>query len=117
METLYYWENSKRHGDPLFLGKFKETWRPFENSYLESVPIQFHQNLKQCWHRGRPRVQCSRAHQQALATGPFGNTCEVDAVSPKAAMRGLQDSDVYNQGNIKCIYYNNNTSYIYHSTS
>jgi hypothetical protein len=37
----------KRHGDPLFLGKVKETWRPFENSYLESVPIQFHQNLKQ----------------------------------------------------------------------
>jgi hypothetical protein len=58
-----------------------------------------------------------RVHQQALATGPFGNTCEADAVSPEAAMRGLQDRDVYNQGNIKWVYYNNNTSYIYHSTS
>jgi hypothetical protein len=44
-----------------------------------------------------------RAHQQALAIGPFGNTCEADAVSPEAAMRGLQDRDVYNQGNIKWI--------------
>jgi hypothetical protein len=49
-----------------------------------------------------------RVHQQALATGPFGNTCEVDAVSPEAMMRGLQDRDVYNQGNIKWILYNNN---------
>jgi hypothetical protein len=30
-----------------------------------------------------------RAHQQALATGPFGNTCEADAVSPEAAKRGV----------------------------
>ena len=44
-----------------------------------------------------------RAHQQALATGPFDNTCEADAVSPEAVMRGLQDIDVYNQGNIKWI--------------
>ena len=29
------------------MGNVKETWRPFENSYRESVPIQFHQNLKQ----------------------------------------------------------------------
>jgi hypothetical protein len=29
-------------------------------------------------------------HQQALATGPFGNTYEVDAVSPKADMRGCR---------------------------
>jgi hypothetical protein len=40
-------------------------------------------------------------HQQALATGPFGSTCEADAVSPKATMGGLQDRGVYNQGNIK----------------
>jgi hypothetical protein len=30
-----------------------------------------------------------RAHQQDLATGAFGNTCEVDAVSPEAAKRGV----------------------------
>ena len=31
----------------------------------------------------------SRAHQEALTTGPFGNTCEVDAVSPEATKRGV----------------------------
>jgi hypothetical protein len=30
-----------------------------------------------------------RAHQQALANGPFGNTCEADAVSPKETKRGV----------------------------
>jgi hypothetical protein len=35
-------------------------------------------------------------HQQALATGPFNNTYEADAVSPEETMRGLQDKDVYN---------------------
>jgi hypothetical protein len=30
-----------------------------------------------------------RVHQQTLATGPFGNTCEADAVSPKAAYEGV----------------------------
>jgi hypothetical protein len=43
----------------------------------------------------------TRAHQQALATGPFGNTYEAGVVSPEQAMRGLQDINVYNQGNIK----------------
>jgi len=38
-------------------------------------------------------------HQQDLAIGPLGNTCEADAVSPEASMWGLQDRDVYNQGN------------------
>jgi hypothetical protein len=38
-------------------------------------------------------------HQQALTTGPFGYTCEADVVSPEAIMGGLQDKDVYNQGN------------------
>jgi hypothetical protein len=31
-----------------------------------------------------------RAHQQSLATGPFDNTCEADAVSPEASMRGCR---------------------------
>jgi hypothetical protein len=30
--------------------------------------------------------------------GPFSNTYEADAVSPESVMRGLQDRDVYNQG-------------------
>jgi hypothetical protein len=37
-----------------------------------------------------------RAHQQALATGPFRNAYEADAVSPEATMRGLQERDFYN---------------------
>jgi hypothetical protein len=32
-----------------------------------------------------------RAHQQALATGPFGNTCEADVVSPEEAKRGVAE--------------------------
>jgi hypothetical protein len=51
----------------------------------------------------------SRAHQQALNIGPFGNTYEADAVSPEVAMGGLQDIDVYNQGEIKWIQYKINT--------
>jgi hypothetical protein len=35
---------------------------------------------------------------KSLTTSPFGNTCEVDAVSLEEAMGGLQDRDVYNQG-------------------
>jgi hypothetical protein len=31
-----------------------------------------------------------RAHQQALTTGPFGNTYEADAVSPEVAMGGCR---------------------------
>jgi hypothetical protein len=33
-------------GDETFLEKIKQSWKPFENSSLESTPIQFHQNLK-----------------------------------------------------------------------
>jgi len=51
--------------------------------------------------QGKTQGSSPRAHQQALATSPFGNTYEADAVSLEAAMRGLQDIDVYNQGNIK----------------
>jgi hypothetical protein len=47
--------------------------------------------------QGQTQGSTPRVHQQALATGPFGNTCEADAVSPEATMRGLQDRDVYNQ--------------------
>jgi hypothetical protein len=32
-----------------------------------------------------------RAHQQALATGPFDNIWEVDAVSPEEANRGVAE--------------------------
>jgi hypothetical protein len=67
--------------------------------------------------QGKTQGSTPRVHQQALATGPFGNTYEADAVSLEATMRGLQDRDFYNQGNIKWIYYNNNTTCIYHLSS
>jgi hypothetical protein len=47
--------------------------------------------------QGQTQGLAPRVHQQALATGPFGNTYEADVVSPEEAMRGLQDKDVYNQ--------------------
>ena len=51
--------------------------------------------------QGQTQGSAPRAHQQALPTGLFGNTYEEDVVSPEENMRGLQDRDVYNQGNIK----------------
>jgi hypothetical protein len=59
------------------------------------------ENIGEVWYcllaQGQTQGSAPRAHQQALTTGPFGNTCEADAVSPEAVMRGLQDKDVYNQ--------------------
>jgi hypothetical protein len=49
--------------------------------------------------QGQTQGSAPRAHQQALTTGPFSYTYEANAVSPKAPMGGLQDKDVYNQGN------------------
>jgi hypothetical protein len=39
--------------------------------------------------QGQTQGSAPRVHQQALATSPFGNTREADAVSPEATMRGL----------------------------
>jgi hypothetical protein len=47
---------------------------------------------------GQTQGSTPRAHQQALTTGPFGYTYEADAVSHEATMGGLQNRDVYNQG-------------------
>jgi hypothetical protein len=60
--------------------------------------------------QGQTQGSAPRVHQQSLTNGPFGNTCEEDAVSPEVAMGGLQDTDVYNQGNTKCIRHKNNTT-------
>ena len=48
--------------------------------------------------QGKTQGLAPRVHQQVLTTGPFNNTCEADVVSLKEIMRGLQDRDVYNQG-------------------
>ena len=37
-----------------------------------------------------PGFNATTMHQQALTTGPFGNTCEVDAISPEVAMGGCK---------------------------
>jgi hypothetical protein len=49
--------------------------------------------------QGQTQGSTPRSHQQALTTGPFGYTCEVDVVSPEETMGGLQEKDVYNQWN------------------
>jgi hypothetical protein len=46
--------------------------------------------------QGQTQGSAPRVHQQALDTSPFGSTCEENAVSPEATMRGLRDKDVYN---------------------
>jgi hypothetical protein len=61
---------------------------------LEKCSIEMELVLAQ----GHTQGSTPRAHQQALTTGPFGYTCEVDAVSPEAAMGGLEERSVYNQG-------------------
>jgi hypothetical protein len=60
-----------------------------------------------CWHRGRPRVQLLQVHQQTLTTGPFGNTCEADAVSPEVAIGGCRTQVSTTRGNAKWIQDNN----------
>jgi hypothetical protein len=47
--------------------------------------------------QGKTYGSTPRVCQQALTIVPFGNTYEADAVSPEAAMGGLQDRDDYNQ--------------------
>jgi len=42
-------------------------------------------------------------HQQALTTGPFGNTCEADAVSPEVAIGGCRTHVSTTRGNAKWI--------------
>jgi hypothetical protein len=39
------------------------------------------------------------AHQQALTTGPFSNTCEADAVSPEVAIGGCRTQVSTTRGN------------------
>jgi hypothetical protein len=43
---------------------------------------------------------------KTLTTGPFGNTCEADEVSPEVEAGGLQDSGVYNQAGTQICDYN-----------
>ena len=49
--------------------------------------------------QGKTQGSAPRAHQQALTTGPFGNTSEVDAVSPEVAIGGCKTQVSTTRGN------------------
>jgi hypothetical protein len=58
--------------------------------------------------QGQTQGSALTMHQQALTTGPFGNTCEADAVSPEVAIGGCRTQVSTTRGNAKWIH-NNNT--------
>jgi hypothetical protein len=60
--------------------------------------------------QGQNQGSALMAHQQALTTGPFRNTCEADAVSPKVAIWCCRIHMSTTRGNVKWIQYNKNTS-------
>jgi hypothetical protein len=49
--------------------------------------------------QGKTQGSTLIVHQQALTTGPFGNTCEVDAVSPEVAIGGCRTQVSTTRGN------------------
>jgi hypothetical protein len=49
--------------------------------------------------QGQTQGSTLTAHQQALTTSPFGNTCEADAVSPKVAIGGCRTHVSTTRGN------------------
>jgi hypothetical protein len=58
--------------------------------------------------QGQTQGSTLTTHQQALTTGPFGNTCGADAVSPEVAIGGCRTQVSTTRGNAKWIQ-NNNT--------
>jgi hypothetical protein len=57
--------------------------------------------------QGQTQGSTPRAHQQALTTVPFENTCEVDAVSPEVAIGGCRTQVSTTRRNAKWIQSNN----------
>jgi hypothetical protein len=57
--------------------------------------------------QGQTQGSTLTVHQQALTTGPFGNTCGADAVSPEVAIGGCRTQVSTTRGNAKWI--QNNT--------
>jgi hypothetical protein len=64
--------------------------------------------------QGQTQGSTLTVHQQALTTGPFGNTCEADAVSPEVAIGGCRTQVSTTRGNTKWIQNNSNTTTRYH---
>jgi hypothetical protein len=52
---------------------------------------------------GQTQGSTLTTHQQALTIGPFGNTCEADAVSPEVAIGGCRTEVFATRGNAKWI--------------
>jgi hypothetical protein len=59
--------------------------------------------------QGSTLQQCTN---KTLTTGPFGNTCEADEVSPEVEAGGLQDSDVCNLAGTQICDYNTLTEHL-----
>jgi hypothetical protein len=57
--------------------------------------------------QGHTQDSTLTTHQQALTIGPFGNTCEVDAVSPEVEIGGSRTQVSTTKGNAKLIQGNN----------
>jgi hypothetical protein len=83
-------------------------------SIMYDIPIIFprsHQQNMSNIHRdditllaqGQTQGSTLTTHQQALTTGPFGNTCEADAVSPEVAIGGCRTHVSTTRGNTKWI--------------
>ena len=53
--------------------------------------------------QGKTQGSTLKAHQQTLTTGPFGNTCEADAVSPEVEIGGCRTQVSTTRGNSKWI--------------
>jgi hypothetical protein len=49
--------------------------------------------------QGKTQGSILTAHQQALTTTPFSNTCEADAISPKVAIGGCRTQVSTTRGN------------------
>jgi hypothetical protein len=49
--------------------------------------------------QGKTQGSTLTMHQQTLTTGPFSNTCEADAVSPKVAIGGCMTHSSTTRGN------------------
>jgi hypothetical protein len=75
---LKYWSECKS------LDSYHVDFYALKRKQGEALPVFNRRFYGSCWHRGRPRVQRSRAcTNKTLTTDPFGNTCEADEVSPE----------------------------------
>jgi hypothetical protein len=67
--------------------------------------------------QGQTQGSALTMHQQALTTGPFDNTCEADAISPKVAIWGCRTQVSTTKRNAEWIHSNNTQSPSYSLSS